>query len=201
MQWRKTEPGRHNGLWPVAAVLVAVALALALMGAPATQALRYERHAVLAGQVWRLISAHLVHLGWVHAALNAVALAGIAWLLGPLHTSRRWAGLALVCALGVSLGLWAFSPRIDWYVGLSGVIHGLAAAGAATLLRQDRTGGRLWLAALAVKLAWEQWQGPASGSLPWLAGATIVDAHLYGAVAGLAGSLALARRDPPSPSS
>ena len=39
--------------------------------------------------------------------------------------------------------------------------------------------------AVAAKIAWEQFSGPLPGSVESSGGAVIVDAHMYGAVAGL----------------
>ena len=57
-------------------VAMAVALmALLQMLPPAWHGvLRYERGAVLDGELWRLLTAHLIHLGLAHWALNAAGL-------------------------------------------------------------------------------------------------------------------------------
>jgi len=36
--------------------------------------LRYERSSILDGELWRLLSAYLVHGGWEHLWLNIIAL-------------------------------------------------------------------------------------------------------------------------------
>jgi len=187
---------QRNGMIPVATALVVAALLVAGLGEPAAALLRYERRAVLAGDAWRLVTGHLVHLGWIHLALNAAGLALVAVLLGAQWRARQWAALALACALGVGLGLLAFDPQLAWYVGLSGIAHGLVAAGAVPMALARRGVGLAWVLALAGKLAWEQVRG---GTTPaaWIGGATVVDAHLYGALAGaLAAAVlcALARR-------
>ena len=80
-------------------------------------------------------------------------------------------------------------PQLEWYVGLSGVLHGALAAGAIGWWRHESKPLALALTAVLVgKLAWEQWQGalPLSGDMP-----VVVDAHLYGAIGGaLAGACA-----------
>jgi len=184
-------PGRmlDDALARLVLALTLAALLVALLGEPAAQRLRYERGAILSGEVWRLFSGHLVHLGWAHLGLNAAALVLIAALLGRLQRPPPWAWLALASSLGVSLGLMVCSPQVAWYVGLSGVSHGLVAAGGAVLARERRAAGFAWLALLAGKLAWEQLHGALPGSQAIIGAATVVDAHLYGAVAGLLGAL------------
>jgi hypothetical protein len=73
-------------------------------------------------------------------------------------------------------------PQLEWYVGLSGVLHGALAAGAIGWWRHESRALALALTVVLVgKLAWEQWHGalPLSGDMP-----VVVDAHLYGAVGG-----------------
>jgi rhomboid family GlyGly-CTERM serine protease len=85
---------------------------------------------------------------------------------------------------GIDLGLWFFDPDLDWYVGLSGVLHGILIAGAFVGMRR----GSVEAAALGVlvvgKIIWEQLSGPLPGSASLAGGSVVVNAHLYGAIAG-----------------
>lgn len=167
-------------------MLLAVASGLfAWLGDPATVALRYQRTALLDGQWWRLFSAHLVHLGWSHWALNMAGLALI-WAL----LARELAGVfgwlvVLGSALVIGLGLLQFDPALQWYVGLSGVLHGLFAAGALRRWSYEPRAAMIMLAVLAAKLVWEQFAGAMPGTGALAGGAVIVDAHLFGAVGGI----------------
>jgi len=71
-----------------------------------------------------------------------------------------------------------------WYVGSSGVLHGVMAAGTLAHLRRRDLDGWLLAAFIVVKVAYEQH----TGALPFAdSGAgVIVDAHLFGALGGLA---------------
>jgi rhomboid family GlyGly-CTERM serine protease len=154
---------------------------------------RYQRAVVAAGEWWRLLSAHIVHLDARHALWNAAGLALLWALFARSYRPWRWAvALALIVA-AVAAGFWFLSPGLQWYVGASALLHGVFAAGAIAMIR---TGERLgWVAAvaLAVKLAWEQWQGP----LPLTHGPVVTVSHVYGAVGGLlAGLLLRPQRDP-----
>ena len=51
-------------------VVVMVLGGLALGGERLRMLLQYDRAALAAGEWWRLVTAHLVHLGWDHLALN-----------------------------------------------------------------------------------------------------------------------------------
>lgn len=176
--------------------LAIAALAVLLQAAGGAEAWRLER-ALVATEPWRFATGHFVHLGWSHLALNLAGL-GIVWaLFGRALSIREWLATMLVCAAGVSLGLLGFSRGLEWYVGLSGMLHGLLAAAALRqwLLQPDLATAMLLLG-LAAKLGWEQWAGGDPGTARLIGGAVAVDAHLYGALTGAAlGSfLALARR-------
>ncbi len=166
-----------------------------LGGHSLTHALRYDRASIAAGEWWRLLSGQFVHLDPGHALANAAGLLLVWALVGAVYRASVWVAVACAVLLGTSAGLWWGSPEVHWYVGASGWLHGLLAAGAWSMaaVRGDRL-GRLVVLALAVKLSWEQTIGPIGGHGSV---AVIVDAHLYGAVAGVLCALRAARRPPP----
>lgn len=172
--------------WP--ALLTLLACALQVFGGP--EAWRLERGFVLA-EPWRLLTGHLVHVGWVHLLMNLVG-AALAWLLvGHVFAARQWAWVTLICIVGIDGGLLAFSPAVHWYAGFSGVLHGMLAAGAiASVARAPATAGLL-LGGLVLKLALEQLGLGPMGTAQLIGAPVMVDAHLYGAVAGGAGALVL----------
>ncbi len=171
-------------------VIAAVSLLCALLGETATMLLRYDSAAIVEGQWWRLISAHLVHLGWSHTLLN---IAGLALIWGLFHdnfSDLQWLLNLLISALAVSIGLLILDPFLNWYVGLSGVLHGLFITGAVSGIRRGDRREAILLIAIVGKLLWEQAYGPMPGTADMAGGPVIVDAHLYGAIGGaLAGLL------------
>jgi rhomboid family GlyGly-CTERM serine protease len=182
--------------WLPALALVVICLGLAVGGEPVRQWARYDRVGLEAGEVWRLVTGHLVHLGLEHLLLDLGALVLIRLVIGTALSAGEWIAAALVSMTAIDAGLYFGTPDLAWYVGLSGVLHGLLMAGAFALLRTDRPFAILLLAGIAAKLAWEHAVGP----LPWSAAATggpvITAAHLYGAAGGVlfAGLSALVRR-------
>jgi hypothetical protein len=114
---------------------------------------------------------------------------------GVAVTGRPWDWLWVVIGATamIDAGLWWAQPQVQWYVGLSGLLHGAWAAGAAA--EGVRRGGWAWLmpVVLVLKLALEQRAG-ASLLAPEFPVVTI--AHLYGALGGLGAyaALALARK-------
>lgn len=166
----------------VIAILCLPALAIQVAGSSAAELLRYDREAILAGQLWRLISGHWVHLGWTHLALN---LAGLMLLLVGFGGLGRLPFRQMLFAtaglmVGISIGLLVGNPELEWYVGLSGVLHGLAVLIAVWCLE---LGTRVVLVVgLLLKVGWEQIAGTGSVFGLELGGAVIFDAHLYGVI-------------------
>jgi rhomboid family GlyGly-CTERM serine protease len=170
---------------PLAVALLALGVWLA--GDVVASALRYQRAEVLDGELWRLLSAHFVHLGAAHLALNLAGLALVWWLVGRSAGPRSWSIVLAATALSTTLGLLAFAPELAWYVGLSGMLHGMLVAGALLGPRRDL----LIVGVVAIKIGWEQWMGPSADTTALIGGAVIVDAHLYGAIGGAIAGLAL----------
>lgn len=172
-------------------VLALLATLFALLGDSASHWLRYDRTAILDGQWWRLISGNLVHLGWPHLLLNLAGLI-LVWLLFR-HTisTRNWIIVTTLSAVAVGGGLLMFDPALEWYVGLSGVLHGLFAAGLVAALCAGSRADWLLLILFGAKLAWEQLVGTMPGTAELAGGNVIVDAHLYGAIGGAVATLLL----------
>ena len=185
--------------WLLPGLIVVIALALALMGDSASDKLRYDRDAIEAGEVWRLLSGHLLHLGWSHFALNAAGLLLIFYLVGTQFTTIGWLLISIVTVVVIDLGFWIFEPQLIWYVGLSGLLHGYLAAGAISGLRCGQVDYWLLAGFLILKLAYEQLIGPLPGSEGTTGGSVVVAAHLYGAIGGaLSGAVLSFRKARPA---
>lgn len=181
-------PIRNNALTvPAAAAAAVVALAL---WPEAFGYLAWNREAIAAGEVWRVLTGQFVHLGASHAALNLAGLAAVALVFGRDFDAVGWAGALGASLAGVALGLQWLSPGVDWYAGLSGALHGLFAAGAVVWIRSR--GGAGWLAVilLAGKLVAEAIFGPSAVSAWLTGGPVLVAAHAWGAAGGFAWGLA-----------
>jgi rhomboid family GlyGly-CTERM serine protease len=189
---------------PLYVAIAGAALILLLQAAPPLPAALEYRRDLLAGEPWRLLSAHFVHVNGVHALANAATWLLLAPLLAPVLGARRQ---LLVLALGgvlVAAGLAAFYPAIAWYRGASGALHALFFAGAAAALvtaarkRRWRRAAlpALLLAAAAMKVALELPQGASTPYAHWIATTTVPQAHLLGALAGAALGVLLGAASP-----
>ena len=186
---------RHlSRCWYLAAAVAAIAFGLQLGGDSAREALAYSRDNLASGQFWRLATAHFVHLGWTHLLLNLGGLALVFWLVGHAFSWGQWLYIIAISVATIDAGFWFLYPELAWYVGLSGLLHGLLAAGLLRgLYARDRESLILGVFVLA-KLAWEQLGGPLPGSEATSGGTVIVDAHLYGAIGGLVAAASMWRR-------
>ncbi len=188
---RNTGAPAGASLWQIPGVMLAVALLLTLLGETARKALRFERSDIASGEVWRLLTGHFVHLGWRHFALNAAGLVLVWFLVGDSFRRTEWLFVALFSVATMDLGLWYFDPALQWYVGLSGLLHGLLAAGLVEKLRKPDIEMIALAVLLLAKLAWEQLGGPLPGSESAAGGAVVVDAHLFGALGGVLAAMAM----------
>jgi membrane associated rhomboid family serine protease len=158
---------QRGHLWLIGALISSVVL-LAVAGTDVRQLLRYERAAVLEGEWWRLLTGHLVHGGLRHLSLNVAGIGLVALLFGRDYSPGHWLFVLLASTLAIDLGFVFYQPQLEWYVGLSGVLHGCIAG---------------------AKLFWEQYRGalPLSGDMP-----VVVAAHLYGAIGGALAAASIA---------
>jgi rhomboid family GlyGly-CTERM serine protease len=166
------------------ALLAACGLLLlpVLAGDAGREALRYDRTALAAGQEWRLLTAHFVHLDFDHAALNSLGLVLMWALFARDYRPRQWLAILLGSIAAIDAGLWLRDSTIAWYVGSSGALHGIMAAGTLAHLRRRDLDGWILAVFILLKLAYEQ----SAGALPFTdshAG-VIVDAHLFGTLGG-----------------
>ena len=186
---------RLQNAWVIVALL-AVCLLLAAGGDPVREVGRWQRDAIDTGEYWRLVSGHLVHLGFGHLWPNLVALVIIGLLFEDVFRNADWLRLGAGSVVAIDLGLYVLNPSVSWYVGLSGVLHGYVAAGAlALIIRRERLGFVL-AAGVATKLIFEQVFGPVPFTAASVGGPVVVAAHLYGVIGALlaAGATELVRR-------
>lgn len=169
--------------WRLPMILVGIAAVLAISGEPGREWLRYDRAAITDGEYWRMLSGHFVHLGASHFLLNVAGLLLIWYLVGTAFSLAHWLLIVAGTLVGMDLGFWFLSPGLTWYVGLSGLLHGLLAAGILGTLGSQTKEASVLGVLLVGKLVYEQFAGPLPGSEGSTGGLVIVDAHLYGAIA------------------
>jgi membrane associated rhomboid family serine protease len=162
-EWRRLEEGRSRGLVPApplprtfgsasldaalagptpatrrVLVLVVAVSALALVLPPEVLQLRLakDNEAIRAGEVWRLLTAGLVHGGAFHLFMNGAVLANLGGFVERLLGARR---MLLVLWGGVLAGsLASFATNPNRSVGISGGLFALVGTLLAVGLRHRR---------------------------------------------------------------
>jgi len=164
--------------------LALIIIVLGLIDTSNQNILRFDRPAILSYQLWRIITAHLVHLGWSHLLMNLAGLVMVFFFFGTFLKNSQWFFIFFISALGTSLLLLQLNPQLVWYVGLSGVLHGFFIAGGIADIKVNPKEAYVFLALIIGKLIWEQIYGPLPGSEATAGGHVLVDAHLFGAIWG-----------------
>ena len=177
---------RSRDVWLPPLAIMALLLLLGLGGEPVRDALRYDAEGIAAGQWWRMLSGNFVHLGWWHLFLNEMGLLVLVLLCPEKLSWGVWLRRLVLIGLGMSAGLYFFVPDTLWYVGMSGLIHGLFVLGLGlqVVTRRDLIAAGC-LAYLIGKIAWEMYAGVPVSDETAIGGKVLVESHLYGSLSAL----------------
>jgi rhomboid family GlyGly-CTERM serine protease len=186
---RSQSPG---GYWLIS-ILFGVVLMLSALQPLASDWLAFDRAALDGGQVWRIMTAHLVHLSITHTLGNTGGLALLAFIVRCDVAEENLAWLFLWCALVVGSGLYLIAPDLQRYVGLSGVLHGVLLVAPFLTPAYGRVPSLLFAAVIVGKVLWEQTPFYNDQALMEVIGGRVeTRAHLLGVVAGGIWLLAMA---------
>ena len=116
---------------------------------------RFNRELVEQGDVWLLFSGHIIHLNWSHWLLNMAGLAIVAFFFSTHASVKQWLLVILASVCIIDAGVWWWTTDIGYYVGFSGVLHGLFLYGALREIRFYPTSGCVLVAVLLAKLTRE----------------------------------------------
>ena len=127
-QGLRTDRDGRSPPWWTLAVAVGLLVLYGLLG-PAPEALLYDRAAIRAGEYWRLLSGHLVHLDRAHLAWNLAAFVVLGWLA---ESALGLSGLRILAVLlfgVVAIDAWLTwgLPELSRYCGFSGLLNTLMA--------------------------------------------------------------------------
>lgn len=168
-------------------VLTATGLMLlsALFGETVRDLLRFDRQAIEAGQVWRLVTCHLVHLNLNHALLNLTGFVLCSVFFDDLLRARTLCLWFAVSAPVVGALFYFVDTDLSFYVGLSGILHGYFIL-CLLIGLPGQPGLHLLVLALVIgRLVWEQMPDyDVHYMRDWIDGRVYVNAHLYGAIVG-----------------
>lgn len=168
-------------LWVIALSLVT---ALLFFTVP-NHLLSFERDLIAQGEGWRIITGNLAHTNLWHLLLNLSGLAVLYSLFREYLAGWRLPVLLLLLGTAVGLGIWWWCPQTQWYMGLSGALHGLFVWGALQDIRYRRHTGWLMLLGIVIKLGLDFYSAGESPVAVLIGARVHIESHLIGSVAGL----------------
>lgn len=139
--------------------------------------LEYRADAISAGEYWRLLSGHFIHLNGFHLVLNLTGLM-IFFLISYKNGFCQFLLKVLYLAFGIGLLLWWFTPEIESYVGFSGVLYALLFF--SLWQARNETGNVLILVGILLWVMWQWLVGPAQYEEALIGGKIVAIAHVYG---------------------
>ncbi|MGY3943526.1 rhombosortase [Aeromonas tecta] len=145
----------------------------------------FDRPLIAQGEGWRIITGNLAHTNGWHLLLNLSGLAVLYSLFREYLTGWRLPVLLLLLCSAVGLGIWWWCPQTQWYMGLSGALHGLFVWGAVQDIRHRRHSGWLMLLGVAIKLGLDFYSAGESPVAALIGARVHIESHLIGSGAGL----------------
>lgn len=169
----------------IPALLFVIAVCVYFLPQNIESILIFDRNDIANGQWWRVITGHLAHTNFNHLLLNLAGLVMLWALHGDDYTPKSYTLVFIVSALVCSLGIYLFTPEIQRYVGLSGVLHGIFVWGAINDIKKGWKSGYLLLIGVWGKVLYEQVFGASADVEAMINASVAIDAHLWGATGGL----------------
>ena len=144
----------------------------------------YQRD-LMTGEPWRWWTAHWVHVGWRHYALNMLAFLSLPFIFPQLQRQTLLLGLLVLPPL-LSAGLYELLPAVQAYAGLSGILHGIfvVAAMESLFIQRERKFAILVLVCIALKIGVEKWMGY-SETAQLIQAPVLIESHQIGVLTGI----------------
>jgi len=166
-------------------IYILICLGIYLLEPQASQWLAYYHTGIAQFEFWRLITATFCHTNINHLLMNMFGL--VVTLLLFINTFKDKCLLPLIIfnSLFISLALFFLETDLIWYVGFSGVLHGLFSYGAMHDIHNRDRWGYLLGGGLFAKVGYEQLFGAEQSTIELIGAPVLVNAHLYGMLAGI----------------
>jgi len=166
-------------------IYICICLGIYFLDPLASHWLAYYHTGIAQFELWRLITATFCHTNFNHLAMNLLGLVIILGLFINAFKNKRLLPLILFNSLFIGLALFLFEKEVIWYVGFSGVLHGLFSYGAMHDIHQKDRWGYLLGVGVVAKIAHEQFFGAEQTTIYLIGAPVLVNAHLYGMLAGI----------------
>ena len=147
--------------------------------------LSYHRETFVSQIYWQWITPSLVHANWSHWFLNIMNLYAIVFLFYEVWSVKKILLLFSLFSLLITLGVHFFLIHINSYVGMSGILYGLAVYGALWTFFKQKLVSILILIFILIKLIIPDIINNLMGLNDILEDLYILtEAHFYGAILG-----------------
>lgn len=187
--WLTLSREQTYGLLVFAAIGLLIALA-AFTDDAGRLALGLVPDRVAEGEIWRIFTGHIVHLSRMHAFMNELGLLFLIVVLWDVLEPVTLLTGVILSAVAIALGILFAPENYTYYVGFSGVTHGLFAWGGLRVWQSVNRGyGALIIVTVLGKLTWEAIMGPTPGATEAVGGVILVESHLYGVIGGTVAAL------------
>ena len=141
-------------------------------------------HFVKQGEIWRLITGHLVHFDWMHYLMNMIGLCLAVTVFRDDMENRHWIGSFLFISLFSSLLMVFTYFNYQRYVGFSDIIHGWILLGAACIAHKEPKMAMAIYILFWAKIIEENMELTFFTSYG-VSGEVAKESHIYGAVGGM----------------
>jgi rhomboid family GlyGly-CTERM serine protease len=129
--------------------LIVVSLSLLVYLLPANAFLAYDRHAILAGEWWRVVTGHWVHFSAQHFLYDTAAFGIAGWMIES-RNHRNFGRLCGLATLVISAAMLLCNPQLQICGGLSGLAT--AAVVFLALNGLEESGAWRWICGMALFL-------------------------------------------------
>ncbi|MCK5819919.1 MAG: rhombosortase [Psychromonas sp.] len=165
--------------------LIALTFIVYLFEPKSSLYLAYYHSSIARLEVWRFFTASFCHTNFNHFLMNVIGLTITPFLFLETYQKFPLWPLILFNSLFIGLAIFFIDPTILSYVGLSGVLHGLFSYGVMNdIARKDKWG---WILGFGIvtKVVYEQCFGAAQVTIEEINAPVLINAHLYGVIAGI----------------
>lgn len=116
----------------------------------------YRRSAIQSGEWWRLVTGQYVHNNLAHLLMNVIGLVIIYTLASLYRHANTYIAALVLTTPALGLALFYFEKDLEYYVGISGVLHGvLVALGIVFASTSSKRLGYLLVFSVSVKVYFE----------------------------------------------
>lgn len=140
--------------------------------------------AVRNGELWRLVTGHLIHTDWQHYAMNMIGLSLCIVVFRDDLPAKHWPLGFVFISLFSSLAMLFTDVPYDRYLGFSDVLHGWILVGAMAIAHKEPRFTLLIFVLFWMKILEEKYQLVFFTSYG-VSGNVARESHIYGAIGGM----------------